>query len=345
MKYILKLIADLSFYFTFALIVSDFVPTIFWTAPALLYVVYFIVSCKRNMGREVYYRPAFMLYLLLLGLYMFLLLVTTSGDIFRHTLPFIFLFFASSISLMRFVRYEPGVQAGMYAKLISTVPIGAAFILAVLLATEWFRGVLGWVYTHIFANAILLFGRVIFFIIRPIANWLYHNVDERHIVEPQGEGEPTDYLGLMEELPSRAEPVLMRTAFVVFLVLIALIVLYVLKVAIRSYMATVASGSIDQEYIPLPVAKTKRVRTKNKMRRVYRRFLVKCWKKGIFKTEFYTSDAYEQLAIERFGKEDDLKVFRQLYLPVRYGDMHQQDVAPHDLDFAKKVVSRLGKKR
>jgi len=312
--------------------------------PAALYVVFFIIYHLKAKGREIYYNSVFRLYVLLFGIYLFIIWTTGSSFVLPIILPYVFLFLASSISLMRFVRYEPQVQAGISAKLISTIPILAVFIGAALLASAWFRAALGWVYQNIF---VVFFGGIITivrFVLDPIMYWIFGLVEEIEIQQQGEEPENGEHLSniLYETEFARGDTRFMQVVFVICLILFAALIVYITIYLVSAYAAQMVKEGLDQDYVPLDVEKKKSVKPKNKMRRAYIRFLSKCRRKGILKSAYNSSADYENLAIERFGKEEDLKAFRKMYLPVRYGD-EEKDVTPQDLEFAKKVVSRLGK--
>jgi hypothetical protein len=76
-------------------------------------------------------------------------------------------------------------------------------------------------------------------------------------------------------------------------------------------------------------AKVRSDRMRNPLRRVYRRFLRLCFKRGIHERSYFTSREYERRATDRFNLGDEAKRLRALYLPVRYGSKppNREDVS------------------
>ena len=351
MKFFLKLIADLCFYLTFATVamneLSRFVPTFVWFVPAGAYVIYAIAT-HRKFAANIYYRTVFTLYVKIFAVYSVLAIlpIPLFLDFYqRVSLPLALLFFVSATSLMRLCRHSDKVQKQLVGKLVSSGPIVVLVFVTVLVSLAWATGVFGTIastfYFEIFIPLLLLAARGLLFLISPLLNWLMRN--DPLVYEYEYEAEefeqgaydggfiegfewitPIDALG----------PIL---AVLVIMVGVALVALLVRALAKKAMTVFDEDGAI-QEHIPLDVAASRRGKQKNKMRKIYIRFLARCSKNGIKNEDHLTSEDYRRLATKKFGMEDDLQKLREIYLPVRYNDA---EIRVEDLSFAKKLVAKL----
>ena len=350
MKFALRLIADLCFYFTFAPLLDIMLPTPVWVLPAAVYAVYLAVSYKKISNAN--YKPIFMLYLMAFGALSasaFLI----SAVYYVTILPVAMLFFASATTLMRLSRYDLDVQVKMPARLISSIPVCGLFLAAGLLASPQFRGFLGRVYITLIVPVLLLFARVFVTVFYVFFEWLRRVFENAELPTPDNSPPQEAMLGEgFEYIAQRESNILAIISFIAIPIALLLIFLLLRKL-LRAALETVADRYADQEYIPLDEVKKQRIpKTKNKIRRYYQRFLTRCWKKGVDRKNYFTSKTYQTLATKKFGAgsklnnelSNELQQLRDIYLPARYGNNPDAKPPKADIDFVKKVVSTFTRK-
>ena len=343
MKFILKLIADLCIYFTLAsvLMTLPFVPPVVWVVPAAVYVVYAALH-YRKFVINIKHRPVFVMYYKVFA--MFSLIVFFADRQFYQTvsLPIALVFFLSSVILLRLTRHEERAQRQFSYKLISSWPVIALFAAAILFASAWFTGLLGTAISVIYFNLIIpllnIIMRVVIFLIAPFFN---RRMVRDFVFDYNGQAPEEAYVWARpyyEPEHGAAYTVLM----LIFIAAAIILIVFLFKKLLERVPALFAEEGVKQEYIPLDTNKKQRsVRQKNKLRRVYYKFLAKCRKNGIQSENYYTSETYQQLATERFGMDNDLKKLRDIYLPVRYGGNPEAQASKEDVDFARKLVAKL----
>ena len=357
MKFTLKLIADLSFYFTLvpalavlAMFVSPSIPFFIWVVPAVVYVVYAITH-YRIFAVNVRYKAVFMLYLKIFAGFAVFMIIGDGINIFgTYIMPTALVFFASSITLMRFSRHSDSVQKQLSYKLVSGGSVAVLVLAAVAMSLFWASGlmrvVLAFLYHRVFVAAIMLIIRVLLFIFRPIIEWLLG----RELTQPEEYYMPPDvYFGEEEDFFTFSEYDASHAAMVLGAAIAVGILLCILwlvfKKLTHSPPLIVNEAGVIQEYMAIEETTQRAVKQKNKLRRYYQRFLSVCRKRGIPIEVHYTSETYKQLAAETFGAEDGLNRLREIYLPVRYGGESKENASQEDIDFAKKFVGKLKRMR
>ena len=353
MKFILKLIADLCFYLTFATVamneLSRFVPPFVWFVPAVAYVIYATVT-HRKFGENVYYRTVFTLYVKIFAVYSVLVIlpIPLFMEFYQNvSLPLALLFFVCATSLMRLSRHSDKVQRQLSGKLVSSGPIIALVLVTVLVSLAWATGIFGMIasvfYYDIFIPLLLLVARGIMFLLGPLMNWLMQLPDPT-IYEYEYEYEAAEIEQLMysdlAEGFDRITPIDALAPILVglIIILVAALVVLLVRAMSKKAIAVFDEDGVVQERIPLDNIANRRSKQKNKMRKVYARFLAKCHKNGIKNKNHLTSEDYRGFAADKFGMENDLQKLREIYLPVRYNDA---ELRAEDLSFAKKLVSKL----
>jgi len=349
MKFILKLIADLCFYLTFATVAMNelvrFVPPFVWFVPAGAYVIYAIAR-HRNFAANVYYRTVFTLYVKLFVTYSVLVILPIPLFVEfyqRVSLPLALLFFVSATSLMRLSRHSDKVQKQLSGKLVSSGPIIALVLVTALASLAWATGVFRMIasvfYFDIFVPLLLLFARGLMFLLSPLINWLTQLEEPTMCEYKAAELDEQSYSGFIGEF-DEITPIDALVPILVGLVIIIAVALVILlvKAMAKKAMKVFDEDGVVQERIPLDKVANRRGKQKNKMRKVYARFLAKCRKNGIKNEDHLTSEDYRRFATNKFGMENDLQKLREIYLPVRYNDA---ETRTEDLSFAKKLVAKL----
>ena len=362
MKFILRLLADLSFFFTvitmIALPVGVFEPRAFdtavlfyiWLIPSGVYTIYAIIT-YRKFTHGIEYSVVFSVFFKIFGLFSLLALIFGGWEFyFSTTLPVSLIFFACSTSFMKISRHTEKVQQKAAFKFVSIAPMLAIMGLVFLFAITWATGVFGTAmsvfYTNIIAPIILAPIRFFFWVFRLGSPFENISIEIPPEVVEEGYG----LLGLDEmnsepNLTGIPLPMLMVAIFLgggTVLAVVLAIAMYFAGVFKTLTGKTAIEKGIEDEYIPLDEdVKLVKDKVRNPMRRLYHRFLRKCWKNGIAKRNGLTSAIYLELSSNKFGQDKELATFRDVYLPVRYSE-HTQ-ASKEDLALAKKLVARLGK--
>ena len=363
MKFILKLIADLSFYFTIVamtlailgIFASQSIPFFIWAMPAVLYVIYAIVN-YRIFAANVRYETVFLLYIkifavfVIFAIYMSAVAGISIWDDFV-TLAVLF-FFISSITLMRFSRHNDSVQKQLSYKLVSGGPVVVliivATVLSFLIASEFMRTIPAFLYNRIFAATIIFLFRILLFVFGPIIEIILEffglELSMSWVDNPRppeviwGEGE---FVYIPPTMPN-----LIVTFSYAIAILIAIGVLWIIfKKLTHNPPPLKIEAGVVQKYVAIEETKQRTEKHKNKLRLHYQRFLSVCRKRNIPIEAHFTSETYNKLAAEKFGAEDELNRLREIYLPVRYGTESQKNASQEDIVFAKKFVGRLRRMR
>jgi len=343
MKFILKLIADLCFYFTFAPLLIFFVPPFTLIFPAIAYIAFFIYS-SRNFTHVNDHRRIFKFYAKAVAVIVVTSMIAQT-DYHITILPVILLFFASSIAFLRLSRYDAEIQTKSLSRVISSIPVVALFIAAVITASNWFTGLLTRFYHDVLVNIFMLIIRILLFVFAPIINWLIIRLEDYEPTYDEETANIGEIYGRVEEIyfTQRLNVTTMATGIIISAIAVFIMV-WLARELVTQLLRKVVEKNVDQEYIPLDKNANQRSgKTKNKMRKQYRRFLAKCWKKKIPKEGYFTSATYHKLATKEFGNDIDLAKLRELYLPVRYGNKLQEDAAPADIAYVKKLIAKLGR--
>jgi len=358
MKFVLKLIADLSFYATLvpALIalamITGFSPPFFvWFIPPAVYIVYAIVN-YRIFSDDIKYKAAFMLYVKIFAVFAVFMIIGDSIDIFTTIItPIAMVFFVSSITLMRLSRHSDSVQSQLSYKLLSGGSVAALVVAAVLMSLFWASGlmrtVLLFLYHRVGVVILMAVVHVVIFIMSPLVEWLLgidlSPQEEYTIPDDLAYGEYSGDGGALSE----ADPLHFAAAFgiIIAIILLAIILRVLFKILTHRPVQLKGEAGVEQEYVAIEGRKQQTVKQKNRVRRYYQRFLAVCKKRGIPVEPRFTTDTYNKMASEKFGEEEGLNKFREIYLPVRYGGDAKENAAQEDIDFVKKFVAKLRRMR
>ena len=354
MKFALRLLADLSFYFTYATVLASitgrFVSHLVWLVPAAGYVLYACITYRRYTA-DVNYNFVFRLYtrVFVLLFFVFSLII---ADLRIYPIVFMWfgmLFFASSVTLMRLTRNDEYLQKKAVYRLISLIPVLAVFAVAAVGAALWQTGLLptmvSAIYVSILAPAVILVLRFLAFITGPVGEALLRRFAGREIefVEPEewavGGGDPYDFgdYGFPEDLGFNAPQTVLLITVIVVLVGGAVYVMYRI---IRNLTHRIGTAQAGIEHIPLEPENIRRIsKPKSRLRRIYTRFLARCKENDIICEKHMTSDDYRRLAGGVFGMHEEMARLRDVYLPERYSDNPNTQKA--DIEFAQKLVKRL----
>ena len=274
-------------------------------------------------------------------------------DIYQQiSLPLALLFFVSATSFMRLSRHSEKIQRQTAGKLVSSLPVIALVAGAVLLSFVWTTGILGrlmsMIYLGVIVPLIMLLVRVMTFLLNPFFSWL-----EQVVSEPEPLIDPDELFcdgccefaegGFVSNLRATEGPnPLFIVMFIALFVFFAFMTVLLFKLLANKALIVFNEDGVVQQHVPLDYGVNRRGgKPKNKLRRIYLKFLTKCHKNGISSESHFTSDDYRRHAATKFGMENDLQKLRQIYLPNRYGSDQDMAAAKEDTDFAKKLVSKL----
>jgi len=305
MTFALKLIADISFYLTFAsfIMYSFEVPALFILIQPIIYIIYCLIKPK---AKAYDYEPVFSLYIKLFAPFSLFALAFTRVAFETASFPFALIFFVSSISLMRMSRHDLQVQKQFWFRLINLLPIAAVFLAGLVLSSRLLLAVLRGLYFNIILPILLFIIDILIILTAPIDI----NI---HLPERTTEGQTVQAnYEFIESLRAAATTTYFDLNTTIISVLLLVLAVFIV-VKLLHWMANISRLSVggaeglSQEYLPLD-SQSKKSKAKG-TRRYYRKFLQLCWKRGI-KGQTSTDYIINAEAAE----------LRELYLPVRYGN-------------------------
>ena len=355
--YILKIIADLSFYFTFANFIAVVfrLPSVILFLPPAFYVIYsFITIIKRNRSskssgqfthNQIVYEGVFTLYLKLFIPFAFVMILLASPYFETASLPFAITFFTSAIILMRMMRQQPQIRKQLRFQLLNMFPVVCILLMSIAITSRQFLGIggalLSGIYFNVIAPILLALGVIIAFILSPLF-WILSPLVQDGPPVQGGYADGYDY-SEVEIIPWH--PVLVEALRAVVIVAAAMLAVYLLvklfKKLTEQQLFTASGGGIIQKYISLDERKPAKDRSSGpigQVRKYYRRFLRLCWKNGIPGEMHMTSADYESLSTARFNLGDEAVEFRDIYVAARYGG---KEVTQKDIASVKKLYQRI----
>jgi len=271
---------------------------------------------------EIEYAPVFKLYLILLVSSAFLVMFFDVGPLFiPFMLPFVAVFIVGSITLMRLARHDVVVTGSnklkvanmAYVALVMFVAIAATPQLVVTILSNLYFRVIGpiiiWPIMAIVSFFIYIFGFGYRFL--DMFEQDFSGFGRNGIVGPSGE-QQTD--------PTRATYIflIIITALILAFIIVCIVFVIkkvrdndILKMDLNSGVYQSRHNFSEKEYL--------KMLKNNKVRRIYRKFLVLCKKRGIYIERNTTSLDVERLSTEELEgfKSDEM---RDIYLKVRYGE-------------------------
>ncbi|MCL2399421.1 MAG: hypothetical protein FWC91_06735 [Defluviitaleaceae bacterium] len=328
--YILKILADIFFYLTFAnfFVIAFGVPFNVILVPPIIYIIYSIaIHSKFSTSFE--YSHIFSLYIRMFIPFALIMILIARSIFETASLPYALGFFTTSVVLMRLLRQQTQVQKRFWYKLINLLTIVAVvfggFIISSRLALNIITTVLSTLYFYIIVPGFLLFLRLVLFIISPLVEFLLRFIDHEN---------PEDLLelygGSTENVEAFIFDVTIATAITgaIALFFIAAVVYFVsglnFSQLIKFTVKTNSTEEIFRQFIPATkkakISKKWDNSTQWQLQKQYRKFLQLCWKNNIPKATHLTSKDYQQLVTAKFKTEEASIALREIYIPVRYGE-------------------------
>jgi len=352
----LKMIADLSFYFTFANFIAVVfeLPAVILFLPPVVYLVYSIVTILRSkhykkQGQPVYqfaYEGVFTLYLKLFIPFALIMILFARSTFETASLPFAIIFLTTAIILLRMMRQPPQVRKEWRFRLLNLFPIVCVFLAGITITSRQFFDLSGTILSAIYFNVIipilLALGMAIAFVLSPIFWLLSPALQEGSPPQVGYGGEPDQWIEVetVSWSPMLADVLRAFMAVVVILLAVYLLVKLFRRIT-EQQLGTVNMGGVIQRYIAVEnkkAAKNKSRGSTGQLQRYYRRFLRLCWKNGITREIYMTSADYEALSTRRFQLGDTAARFREFYIAVRYG---KKEATSEDIASSKKLYNRI----
>ena len=357
--YILKIIADLSFYFTFASFIAAVfaLPGIILFLPPAAYVIYSVIailkwnhSSKNSklsgqfVHKQFAYEGIFTLYLKLFFPFAFVMILFARSYFETASLPFAITFFTSAVILMRMMRQQPQVRKQLQFRLFNMLPIVCVFLAGIALTSRQFLNlssmILSLIYFNVIAPILLALGMAIAFILSPLF-WLLSPVLQEGAPVHEGYMGDYDYQEGAESALWTELEVLRSLAGMVLVLLVVYLLVKFFRTLMVQQLRVASVGDIIQKYVSVYEEKPAKGRSRGpvgQVRRYYRRFLRFCRKNGVPSEMYMTSADYESLSTERFNLEDEAARFRDIYIAGRYGG---KEVTQNDVASAKKLYQRI----
>ena len=337
MVHILKYIADVSFFLSFANLFSLHIAVL--VTPIVIYAVYYLIKLRRTDG-YFEYNHIFRLFLMLyLPFYIFASFFGRQ-EVETRSLPFALIFLLSSVALMRTSRIQASGQFGL--KLINLLPIliiptlGFVVINAVLL--------IPFLYFNIVVPVLLVLIVVLEFILTTLFSGMANRIEP---IQLPGTAPVADTSPFLPNYGYTGLPA-WASFFAIGLMILALVLVSPMLIRLfrqifgARWVDLKNEGKVSQEYLSLvKTTKGQKRGSLKHVRKYYRKFLLLCWRNGIPNECYMTSADYERLAGKKFELADEAAKLREMYVPVRYGN---RELKREDGLLAKDLYNRMKKR-
>jgi len=320
-------------------------------APAIVYTAYYATTLPYDI-KTVSYSAVFRLYLVLV-LPMCIFFATNlsffgaflSGII----VPYLIMFAASSIILMRMLRHDTEILLQARFKVMNTLSVAGVLLVGVALGSGWgiraMLAVLNFIYFRIFIPIlyiILLAVGAVLFPVLSLLGW-----QEWEVGWPQQEEQPGDFEG-WEEVVYQPEPGIGYLIFqIVVFIGLAVLAFFLLRALFR--FLTQKSIVRDSEQIGIErvslddgrkLFRKREPRINHQIRQIYRKFLKLCKNRGITLHPSLTTEDIARSFGESAGDYSSAKDLREIYIESRYGEKTPK---PSDIKESKEIYNRLKK--
>jgi len=249
-------------------------------------------------------------------------------------LPFVFMFFASSILFLRMARHstESRTVKDNRFKVLNVISVLGVLLMGVALgsghAASFIVSAISFIYFQIFVPVFLFVVGIILFSIGPAIQWLI----DWFIANAPGRARTEDYLfgeseNLMDRGPDLNE---LQSSFaldallmIIFVALCVCIFIFVLKwlrnKKTKNNQLGVMVALLDDRRKPRSKKESRENRPTRRLREYYRRFIILCEQNKIPKIPSTTTADLEHLSADKFNMPMEAAELRKLYIGVRYG--------------------------
>jgi hypothetical protein len=293
------------------------------TLPAF-YVVYSTVKLRDFTG-HFYYNSVFMFFIkIFLPASVLLSLVSTVRiNYYAHSLPFALMFLTAAVVLMRMARHNPQVHTQWWFRLMNLISLGMVFVMGLLTGSQQLVSFVRGLIVTVFRDWVYPFLLLVLEYFLIALHFLLGFMFEMRVPSSGEKPLEAELDGYAEELFDEAlqnREVFDNILMVIFVIIGVLILLLLFK-RLRSIEMKKAS-STGQYIYTADRAKVNTDGVRNPMRKIYRRFLRLCYRRGLAEKTYFTSKDYETQATAKFELGEEAEKLRNLYIPVRYDGKH-----------------------
>ena len=333
---------DILFYLSFAffIIVMTGLPLfVLWILP-IAYIVWNLINIRRFTG-VFRYESVFWLFIKTFSPFAIICLIFARQSFEAYSLPFAIAFLISAVILMRMSRQSLNVQQDIRFKAMVLLPVLAAGIVGMIIASRQILGLFGWIihtiYFGIIAQVLMLIINVLVYIFTFLSRFITFNILDR--IAGQGGEAPPMEMGI----PPQEDIILAENMYDIsqyinafFAVLAIALAVFLLVKLFKKFKVQqiVTPAAIPQYSFISPVTKTKKRTSIGPFRKQYRKFLQLCWSQGVANHPGLTSADYARLS--KIG--EDAEQLRNIYIEVRY---NEKIPSKSEISFAKELYRRM----
>jgi hypothetical protein len=332
---IYKLIADLAFYFSFTFSIfmhyirDTFVILLLFVPP----IVYAGYSCIVFAGKKrvINYTGAFRLFIYLYTPVLAVMMLESTLRVYAlpYSIPFAVVFLFCAVSLIRITKHEPAVQQQARFQLSNFVSLGLVFVAGGVLSSAFFLRIWRWVLVDIAYTAFLFISNGVLFLLERFLS-LFPEI-QPIVIEEEAEYAVEEGMEIGGAMQAEMSAVSVVVFAVLGVVAVLLLLFFVYRILSRSTRNTSDTNNISyyEKHMPASFALKRSTGASKGMRRIYKRFVRLCNKRGIAPVPRGTSSYYAENAASVFNLTDEAEELRELYLPIRYGNKppNKKDVA------------------
>ena len=334
MNFLLKTIADISFYMTFA----SFALTIFALplaailAPPALYLVYNSYSRINKKAGHFNYEPIFLLFVKIFIPFALLMAMFAREPLETSSLPFAIIFLTSAVTLMRTSRHQPNIQSQKQFRIMNLLPVAGILAAAALASSRPFLNfsarLLYLLYFSFLRPILLLFLYLVSWLLSPLYYFLVSLLDSQPRTRRIELVNLISNEHVLLEEGIEATPFAITLGTIIATALAAYLLIKLFQKLNLSQGEAIETEGITQQFIPLEQAAKAQKQEICQMRKIYRAFLKKQQRQA-------------HLSSANYATTPQTKKLRTLYIPVRYG---QKPATKSQIAQAKNLYKKIRSK-
>lgn len=319
-------------------------------APAIAYVVYYATTLPYNI-KTVGYTKVFRLYLcIVLPICLFFAINSTFFGSFLSgaTGPYLLIFSACSIVLMRMIRHDTEILLQTRFKIINSLGVVGVIIAGAIIGSpqgvQVMQEIIRFLYFNVFIHLLTIIFGIVGFVLFPIFSLF--GFEEWDVYFPTDDG------GDMYGVPGAIETYQMERgwSYILAQVIILAILIVVAFYTLRAMFRFLTEKNIIRDGAPVIIervflgddknARKREPRVSHQVRQVYRKFLKLCQKRGLTLHQSLTT---EDIAKAYGASSKDSSAsdrLREIYIESRYGEKVPSSA---DVKECKELYNRMKK--
>lgn len=294
--------------------------------PPIIYIIYNVYNLK-NFNYNFKYSDTFFLFIKIAAPFMLIFLFYFYENIEKNSLPFAMIFLVNSVALMRILRQDISVLKETRFKIVTILPICIALLVSFILSSTTFfnlcKSILGTIYLKIIIPILMLIVTAVSYLGNSLLNFLKSIFKYEPTVDlGQPSFDTEEFADYFNSIPQEES----QGAKIIIIIIIITLIIFVMITLFRRLtrlerLYSVNKGVVEERVsIDINAKSSKRNKKLNKIRVIYRNFLLLCKKSGLPIKKSMTSKDYENLSIEKFDNPEILKEIRSIYINARYDE-------------------------